>query len=77
MARGAVLARKEARRQTRRAERLLEGDARVRELLEEPFVHARQDWSLIRCEACGLEQGSSRLPCAICGHELAGYAEAA
>lgn len=52
-----------------------ESDESTRAQIERDFAHARQDWSLVRCENCGLEQGTGPYPCAVCGHELAAYAE--
>jgi len=39
----------------------------------EPFLFAFQDWSLVICEGCGLEQGSVEGPCPFCGCETCTY----
>ena len=77
MVRGAT---KAARRQRERRERVPRHilasirDAHIRHAIDRDFEFARQDWSLVRCERCGCEQGSGPYPCALCGHGLARYA---
>jgi hypothetical protein len=75
VAKGAVAARKAAKQAEKRAQRIVAGDSRVREILDFPILIALQDWTLIVCEGCGIEQGSKRGPCA-CGSDTAVYADA-
>lgn len=64
MAKGAVKARKAKRKAEQR-------DARVRELLDGPVLAALEDWDLLICDGCGLEQSRSSRPCIFCGCETA------
>lgn len=79
MAKGAATARKAARQAEKRAQRIIAGDGRVRELLDAPVLLALEDWDLIVCENCGLEQGSRAIYATTtcwCGGETATYADA-
>lgn len=79
MARGAATARKAARQAEKRAQRIIAGDGRVRELLDAPILIALEDWDLIVCEGCGLEQGARSIggtTACSCGCETATYADA-
>lgn len=59
------------RRQLVQARRRADHDAYTRAELDKPVLLAYEDWQLVRCEACGLEQGSGPYPCFVCGHDIA------